>query len=295
MASAPEKGAEAEEAGSLPGDIESDELIISGRLDRRFSATAISRYRECPRACWFQYVAKIPRPEDPSPSLVLGTAVHAALDRFFGMDPDQRTEEMLHTCLRSCWRASVRPGTFVNRAEEAHYGNRGLDILSRFLGSFDARTVPVAREQWLEARLSNGVFVFGKVDRVDAVARQDGPSALSIVDYKTGRRRIDPEDLIDDPAAQIYTVVAQARYKRDVDRVRLLFVEAGEEVRWDVEPDDVADIHRRLVAVTDRMVADETFAAWPGEHCRRCPYLERCPDAQRVDVSELEVPDEILF
>ncbi len=266
-------------------------------LPRRISPAAIARYRQCPRAVYFQYVAKVPRRERPSPQLMLGNAVHAALDKFYGLRPEDRepASETLHRCLRAVWKQHRRADTFATLDEERDYGEQGLRMLSLFVERFDTTVVPLARERWVSTRLDNGVELFGKVDRVDGTVAPGAAGMLDIIDYKTGRFVVDGEDLHGEPAAQAYLLAAEDEYARQVRRVRYVYLAHGVESRWEPEREDADAAREGLLAVTWEMYTDGEFEPWPGEHCARCPFAHVCPGAGRVELADLEVADDIAF
>lgn len=284
---------------SYPNTNQSEPAALSALplLPRRISPSAIDRYRQCPRAVWFQLIAKVPRRERPSPTLMVGNAVHAALDRFFGLRVEDRDppEEVLHRCLRSVWRRHRKSDTFLTRDEERDYGEQGLRLLSTFAKAFDTTAVPLARERWVSTRLPNGVELYGKVDRVDGEVRPHAKGVLTVIDYKTGRYVLDSEDLRDEPAAQAYVLATEDEYVREVVRVRYLYLAAGQEAWWELEREDVDTAREALLATTSRMYADQEFEPNPGEHCGRCPFAHVCPEAGRVELSDLEVDDDLVF
>ncbi len=245
---------------------------------------------------WFSHVAKVPRREDPSPLLVIGNAVHAALEKFFGLRPAERGsgDEMLHRCLRAVWPESRKADSFATRDEERDYGQQALELLSTFRATFDTTLVPLTRERWVSTRLENGVELFGKVDRVDGrLAPADEP--IDVVDYKTGRWQLDATDLPDEPAVQGYLLAAEAQYRRPVRAVRYLYLATGSESRWEPEREDVEAARESLLTVTWAMYRDQDFTPRPGAHCGRCPFAQHCPDAGRVEVADLHVRDDIAF
>lgn len=264
-------------------------------MPRRLSPSAINRYRICPRAAWFQYVAKVPQIEQPSPVLVLGNAVHAALDKFFGLKPADRepAAELLGRCLRAVWRDHRTPGAFLTRDEEANYGRQGLAMLGEFAARCDTSLTPISRERWVSTRLDNGVEIFGKVDRIDNAP--GSTNEIDLIDYKTGRQQLDAEDLAGDPAAQIYLISTERQYRRPVRRVSFNYLATGTTASWDVERDDVDTIQGQLVEITSSIVADRDFVPNPGQHCARCPFAHVCPDAGRTDLADLVVPDDLGF
>ena len=272
------------------------EAVVDGPRGKwsrgRLSPSAIDRYRRCPRQFWFQHVAGNRPAERPSPMLVQANAVHHALERFFGLPVDDRTVENLHRALRSVWPQHRRRDSFSSREQEADFGRGALAMLSVFHENFDVSTLPLAREQWVSCELPNGVEVYGKVDRVD-ISRSGG--GLEVIDYKTGRRRLEPEDLAQEAAALVYIVAAAKRFQKPVDRLRLIYLATGDETRWEPETEDVDLALARLVEMTDRIAADDAFDALPAEQCQWCPFAHLCPDRGRVSVGDLEVPEHLPF
>ncbi len=228
---------------------------------------------------------------------MLGNAVHAALFLFFGLAPEQRepTEQRLHQCLRHVWREHCNANAFASVEEERAYGLRALELLSTFAARFSTDSVPLARELWVSLRLANGVVFRGKTDRVDGSTHPDRKGTLEVVDYKTGRVMLDDDEVAGEPAAQMYLLAAEEMYKREVHRVRFIYLAYGQDARWEPERDEVQQVRERLVARTDVMLADRVFEPRPGAHCARCVFAHLCPDAGRVELTDLEVDDELVF
>lgn len=256
-------------------------------LPGRISPTALGRYRTCPRSFLLTDIERVPRREERSPILVQGNAVHHALERFYGLPAEDRRPENLERALRSVWPEHRRPGSFSNKEEEATFGSAALQMLNSYSERFDLSIEPLAREQWVSLRVS-GVTLYGKIDRIDRYGE-----GLDLIDFKTGRRRVECEDLIDDPAVQVYVVGAEAEFRLPVERVRFIYLGLGDEVAWELEREDVEELKRRLLDTITRLRADEIFEALPGDHCRFCPARLHCPDRQRVSIDEL-VPVEGL-
>jgi putative RecB family exonuclease len=229
--------------------------------------------------------------------LMLGNAVHAALYMFFGLRPGVREplEERLHQCLRRVWREQAKPGVFANVEEERVYGLRGLELLSTFATRFTTDTEPLARELWLNLQLPNGVRFRGKADRIDGEVQQSQKGTLEVIDYKTGRAILDDDEIVDEPAAQVYLLAVEQMYKREVRRVRYLYLAHGADARWEPEREDVDAVRERLIDRTNEMLADREFVPRPGSHCARCAFAHLCPEAGRVELDDLEVEDADSF
>lgn len=278
-------GSTAATAGSAP-----DSATPSAHsLPARLSPTAVDRYRTCPRQFLFADIERLPRADAASPAIVVGSAVHAALDALHGLRPEQRTGENAARALRARWVACRKPGSFASREEEVAHGRSALAMLHRYCEGFDLSISPLARERWVSVRLG-GLELFGKVDRIDA--GRDG--GIDLVDYKTGRFVLDERDLPGEPAVQIYTLGAEATLKRPVERIRFIYLAHGTEVCWEPERDDVEALAERLQQTLAALIADQAFEPRPGDACRLCPYL--CDARGRVELDQLVVdPGEVPF
>jgi RecB family exonuclease len=287
-------------------------------MPRRLSPTAIDRYRSCPKAAWYQYVANVGGREPDNPHFALGNAVHAALERFYGIDPDLRSRELLERCLRAVW-PQHRGKAFRNRDEEADYGIQGLRMLASYWQTFDPTLVPLSRERWYSTRLENGVEIYCKADRIDgSLPGQAGkaniedsedlaPSSpllkeeeLEVIDYKTSRLyELTSEDLPQESAAQAYAVAVSDAYRRHglrVARLSYIFLAGGPKViAWNLDDGDLDRAREALVKQTSEMLKDRSFEANPGQHCARCRYADICPEAGHVEPSELVVVEGMPF
>jgi RecB family exonuclease len=259
-------------------------------VPRRLSPSALERYRRCPRRFKFQDVER--RPQEESPSVVLATAnaIHAALERFYGLPGETRSVEVLHRALKSVWRTHCPESLFASETEEARVGREVLARLSAYAERFDLTVQPLAREQWLSTRLRNGTELFGKLDRVDAV----NDNEIRVIDYKTGRPLAE-EDLPGESAAQVYLLLAEAAFRKRVESVRFLYLSPASEVCWYPEREDVEVVGERIEQLTATIAAETVFEAVSGAHCRWCPYALACPDRARVELADLVVPRDIAF
>lgn len=257
----------------------------------RLSPSAIARYRTCPKMFRLQDLERQAPKQEPSPIFARANAVHHALERFFGLPAEHRQAMNLERALRAVWPQHRKGGVFRNVDEEIEHGRAALEMLRLFGENFDLHAIPLAREQWLGKRLA-GIEVYGKVDRIDPV-RGGG---IEIIDYKTGTRPLEPEDLKQEPATQVYVAAAESAYDENVKRVRLIYLPLAREVAWDLEPEDAHDLRSKLekwaAHILDAADAD-TFPATPGPQCNWCPFALRCHERTQVRLEDL-VPVEGL-
>ena len=258
---------------------------------KRLSPSALRRYQTCPRQFLWGDLERRPRSPEGSPQLAVGNAVHAALERFFGVPEADRTMEILHRALRSVWPAHREQAGFANREEEAEWGRHALGLLDSFGSTFGMSGTPLARERWVRAVLT-GITINTKLDRIDPAPG----GGVEVIDYKTGRCRITAADLAEDPAIWVTVLATTHTLKKRVAAIRYLFLADATEVVWTPAGTDVkAEIIKLDALVREITNPANTFEATPGDHCRFCPFAPACPDRERVRIEDLVVAPEVPF
>jgi putative RecB family exonuclease len=281
-----------------PGSLPTPDEVNPPAPPAQLSPSALDRFRQCPRRFFWQDMLRVaPEEEGLSEPLVKALAVHRVLDIFFSLRPNVRSAGVLSSILRAVWREFVPRGA-LPRQEERSLGQETEALLLRYhAGPFDMSVEPAARERWERVRLANGAVMRGRIDRLDhAVALQGDLPGLEVVDYKTGRMELAPEDLLSD-SAMAFAAVAASRH-RPVRALRHVYLVTEHEVRADVEAEDVEEMEKLLISLTSRVHEETDWPALPGEHCRFCPFAQAflCPDAQRIELTDLpDAPDDLAF
>ncbi len=265
------------------------------RAPRRLSPSAIEKYRSCPRAFAYHYIEKAAGEDRPSGALVTGSAVHAALDKFFGLPAEDRQVTNLHQALRAVWAQNRTEGAFLDVDDEAEAGRGALDMLTRYAEQTDLLARPRIREDWGRLTLPNGIHLFGKIDRVDVSAEGD----VTVIDYKTGRRAITQAEVPTNVAAQIYTLAIAERFNGSPITFRLEYLALGRHISWSPTPEDLASARRRMVELTDEIgradLDNGDFKATPGPACGVCDYAHICEDKDKVTLDDLAVTEAVPF
>lgn len=248
--------------------------------EKRFSPSQLGTFVQCPRKYSFQYVERVPVERKPSPHLVFGNAIHAALDAVYSMPPEARTVEAAQQAMRDAWKQDrERQGAFKSVEDERAWGEKGLSLLARIAQTDDFRTaVPRKLEDWAEVMVEGDRQLFGKVDRIDDHSQGDG---VVVIDYKTGKCRIAEDGLGDEIQAQVYALAVQASLKTAVREVRFIFLEAETERIW--EPTELDEIEAELLRLVDQIEATVEFEPQTSGLCRWCDYLDLC-DAGKAKV-----------
>jgi putative RecB family exonuclease len=239
----------------------------------------LAAFEDCPRRYRFTYVDR-PSPQKGPPWAhnSLGASVHTALRSWFDLPTHRRRPEALTALLRATW---VREG-YRDDEQEREAFDRALAWLNRYVGELEADFEPLAVERTVAAKTPT-LALSGRVDRIDEV---DGE--LVIVDYKTGRTGLGPDDARGSRALALYAFAARRVFRRPCRRVELHHLPTGT-VAAHEHTDESLDrhVHRAEqtaadVAAAEREIAggtdpDVAFPANPGTLCGWCDFRRVCP------------------
>lgn len=155
---------------------------------KALSPSSISEFKKCPQSYLFQYLLGMKQPT--TPVLAKGSMCHAALERIFDIDPQDRSLLVLQNLFRSAWSEHRYNDPYktlfdkeivvqddddidsndvpvLNDADmtirrrdieaEAMWGREGLQLLDNYWKMEDASKIvrpnPVSREIWVSAKL----------------------------------------------------------------------------------------------------------------------------------------------
>jgi putative RecB family exonuclease len=153
------------------------------------SASAAALWKQCPRKWWFRYVDRLPEPPPGEPA-VIGTFVHAVLEKLLDHDAAARTPELARALARSEFdefehRPDYRSLEF-DEMGALRFRQRAWTMIATYFAEFSPTTVvPVAQEMRLDVEIA-GVPFKGFIDLVE----RDGAgsaNAVVVTDYKTGK------------------------------------------------------------------------------------------------------------
>jgi len=229
---------------------------LAGTAPFRTTVTGLVTFASCPLRFHWSAVDRLPR--HPAPQLRHGIELHRRIE--------------LHN----------RGGLPLEEAEEALYdfaageghGSAG-DPFAAFRASRFAARPPLLVETPFELAIGE-TRVAGRIDAV----YEDPDGAWEVVDFKSGRLRLDPARRVQ---LEAYAVaLAEAGFTEPAPtRTRVTFAylgggrlqEAGEEVTeaW------LDDARRHLADLATRAAAGERRAT-PGESCLDCDFARFCPD-----------------
>ncbi|WCO65923.1 PD-(D/E)XK nuclease family protein [Iamia majanohamensis] len=243
------------------------------------SPSKVSSFKDCALAFRFSAIDRIPEPT--SPAMARGTLVHAALERLFGLEPDDRTVDAALGCLADATAAMDGPdgelaeldladderATFLGQAEQL--------VRNYFLLEDPRRIRPIGLELRLQAPVGDHALV-GIIDRLEL----DEDGELLVTDYKTGRAPSDRYEQSKMGGIHFYSLLCEELLGRRPARIQLLHL--AEPVVITATPTDQSTrgLRTRVGAVWQAVTQAcerEDFRPKPGPLCRWCSFQQWCP------------------
>ncbi|WP_426509948.1 RecB family exonuclease [Dactylosporangium sp. McL0621] len=248
-----------------------EQLGLFASPPRLFTCTPskLGSYEDCPRRYRFSYVDRPAPPKGPPwAHNSLGASVHTALKNWYALEPARRAPEALPGLLKATW---VREG-YRDDAQEREVYRRALGWLESYVESLDPAEDPVGVERTVAARTET-LALSGRVDRID----QRGDE-LVIVDYKTGRSGLSPDDARGSRALALYAIATSRVFRKACRRVELHHLPTGTVAAFEHTDASLERHLRRAEATAADIVADTEFRPLVGPHCSWCDYRKSCPE-----------------
>ena len=247
---------------------------------------------DCPRRYWFSYLARpLPQKGPPWAHNTLGAAVHVALARWWQLEPHQRTPDSGARLVRRHWQTDG----FADQQQADAWREQAAEWVRQYLADEAERTDVTVEPRGVErtvATRTNRLAISGRVDRID---ERDGE--LVIVDYKTGRSRLDTDDARGSLALALYARAAERTLHQRCRRVELHHLPTGEIAAFE-HTDASLDQHlgRADLTATDIMAATDTVAGGAdpeqvfepnaGPSCSWCDFRRNCPAGQAASTAK---------
>lgn len=243
--------------------------------NRPWSATAIEQFLGCPLRYWWQ---RIERWETPSTAaLVVGRAVHSALEHLLALPPEERVAERADAFLADALvdELALVEGQGIDEGEVRAASARALAAYWATEEPARIEVAPDGLEREVRTDLA-GLPFLGHIDRI-AVA----DPGLRVTDYKTGAPK--PKYWWSYWRQQLLYAAALEDMGEPIAEIELLYLKEPRAVTRPVYP---AAIRRALAdlesahAQRDAMATAGAWEARPGPLCRYCDFQAVCP-AQR--------------
>jgi len=234
------------------------------------SARKLRTFLACRKQYHLRYVLEADGdPPPPSPDLVVGTAVHAALARLTETNDVDIARRALERKLRQNGPELAHPGTeayeravrLFEAGVEAHHQLDGID----------ARAEVESHAPWP----SRGISLQGRLDRFERT-RTGG---YRVVDWKTGRQGITEAD---DLQLGIVSVIARTcfRVPREEHVEAIVWnLHTGQKAVYRLLRSDATETLEYVARIADEIREATEFPATPGPFCRWCEYRLSCSEA----------------
>lgn len=248
----------------------------------RASPSRLARWLDCPRAYRMAYLDR-PRPPagPPAAHTSIGVSVHNVLRDFWELPRPSRTPGGVRSLVRTDW---IDVG-FKDPAQSAHWRHKVGEEVVGYLRGIDRDAEPLSRERSVAMR-TDSLALSGRIDRLD-----DRDGELVVVDYKTSRRGLGPDDARTSLALAVYAEATARLLRRPCVSVELHHVPTGEVI---AHRHTTASIERKLreaeSIAADARAADADFAErgagstrfppTPSALCGWCDFRAHCPEGQ---------------
>ncbi|MFC4905797.1 RecB family exonuclease [Actinomadura gamaensis] len=259
----------------------------------------LNAWLDCPRRYRMTYLDRPAPPKGPPwAHNSVGASVHNALANWWKLPLEERTPQAAGTLLLRGW---LTDG-FKDGEQSARWRARAREMVERYVAGIDPADEPVGVERTVATRTSR-IAVSGRIDRLD---ERDGE--LVVVDYKTGRHVLTPDDARGSLALAIYAVASSKVLRKPCHRVELHHLPSGEVASWEHTEESLGRHVARAEQIADEASAadeaykasrvprpragetpvvdhspwDELFPPRPSNLCSWCDFARHCPEGQQA-------------
>ena len=237
------------------------------------SPTKINAYLSCRLAFKFTYVHRIGRFfYKPKSFHTFGATLHRTLDEFHKQGGAEvlSADDLVQT-MRSMW---ISTGYSSKQEETEHFAAQ------QFLDQYHTQHVVVgAKTIFTEKQLRSdmGEFVLmGRVDRID----EHADAHIEIIDYKSGRSDATEDEVREDLAMGVYSLLAHRQFPDKRVTVTIYALQSGKSATVEHTPEELSELEVmiRLLAAEIAQIDKDTIIEplFKRDQCPWCDYLRIC-------------------
>ena len=249
------------------------------------SASRITQYLMCPLKYHLQYEEQVPWDFTPS-NLVLGSAVHAALEAYFrtwGSDGIELPLEELSTLFCDYWDRETEGKQLEPKVDAKQLKQVGLGLLSAFSKTVEPCSVRAVEEKFRVPLVNpeTGEYLIDLVGIFDLIETDDTGSP-TIIDHKTCAKRPSDRDLDQHLQLTAYGYATRILQELTGDSILLrinCLVKNKKPVfehRYTVRTPDHDQRFFRLASDILHALEQDAFPPNPGWVCGSCQIKSHC-------------------
>lgn len=202
-----------------------------------------------------------------------GSTLHSVLQRFH--DSGDHGVTTTHEAVAALEESWIEAG-YSSQEEMMQAMAEGKVIIENYIENFRAQPV-TAETIYIEKlmRRDLGPFVLiGRLDRVDQ--HKDG--TIEIVDYKSGRQSVSPEDVGTDFAMNCYALLLQEKHPDCQVTASIIALRTNTKATHAFEPHALDEFRRDVQTLGEEMLARDFAALLPVSKplCKHCDFLPLC-------------------
>ena len=257
--------------------MKAERIKLKANKPFHLSPTSIAVFKQCRQRYKYLYIDKLgTKFGKPRPYFTMANHVHSTLKELLLLQPVEiRNAAAAEELLRKNWQR-YRLG-FRDIEEETRWMEKALAQLRIFVKTYDMNAQPMMMEEMVEAEISPGLVLRGRIDRVDKLP--DG--SLHIIDYKTGNMtgEIDWEQL------ELHALILSKRLSWPVSTISYLYLDNSIIKTTNTSDADLRKVHWRFLTVANTMRQEKQFCASISSWCRDCDFISICPGKSEAQSS----------
>lgn len=242
------------------------------------SPTKISTYLACPDKYKWTYIDDRGKWYVRSKSYYsFGTSLHRILQRFHDEgDSGVTTTHQAVAALEESW---IDAG-YASQEEMMQALSEGKDILETYIEGFRAQPV-TAKTLYIEKRLRMDMGDFDLIGQVDRVDEHDG-GGLEIIDYKSGRTSVEPEDISTDLAMNCYALLLAECHPNVALQGTIIAIRTGHKATHVFDVESLNEFKMDLTSLGNEILARDYESLVPvkktlcGNDGATCDFLPLC-------------------
>jgi DNA helicase-2/ATP-dependent DNA helicase PcrA len=248
-------------------------LVANDYENRKVSVSLLNNFFECPWKWYFRNLIQLP--EKVGNSLIFGNMVHNSIDRILKLEDRRVKKEEIEKIVNSEYLRNID-------VENESLKKEALSVVTRWV---DERLGEIEKKYENEKSIAlrdekfSHLSVYGKIDLVEML----GEGKVRVTDFKTGKARrksdiekVDDEGRMSDYMRQLamyaYLLSESPKWKKDVEEVRLEFVESTDKKNYYYSTqvnEEQIDLLKRDIEDYDKLVSS---GAWTSRPCNFKSY-----------------------